>query len=170
MSAAEHTFDVTVTWTGDTGEGTRSYGGYSRAHEISAPGRSAIESSSDPAFRGDGNRWNPELLFVAALSSCHKLWYLHLCAQSGIAVVDYVDEASGTMVIDDDGGGRFTSVTLRPRVTITSDSDAATAAALHAVAGDKCFIANSVNVPVEHRPTIAVTGKRPIANSGVPHR
>lgn len=151
MAGREHHYRVVVRWTGNTGSGTEHYRSYSRSHEIAcpaAPDKPVIPGSSDPAFRGDLNRWNPEELFVAALSACHKLWYLHLCAAAGIVVESYVDEAEGVMVESDDGSGRFTSVTLRPRVSITRVQDLEKAHSLHHEAHAKCFIANSVNVPV----------------------
>src|SRR5579875_1440945 len=90
-----HTFDVTVTWTGNTGAGTAGYRAYSRDHEITAAGCPALPGSSDPAFRGDPARYNPELLLLASLSGCHMLWYLHLCAVNGVVVQGYEDCASG---------------------------------------------------------------------------
>ena len=151
-----HRYAVTVTWTGNTGAGTSGYREYERQHEISAAKKPSIAGSSDPAFRGDPTRWNPEELLVAALSACHELWYLHLCAEAGIVVSAYVDHAEGVMEETADGSGRFQSVTLRPNVTIASGSDLATARALHDVAHTKCFIANSVNFPVHHEAEISV--------------
>ena len=152
-----HRYQVVVEWTGNTGTGTSTYKGYERRHEISAgTQKSPIPGSSDPAFRGDPSRWNPEELLVAALSACHKLWYLHLCALAGVAVTSYIDHAEGEMEEAADGGGSFRRVTLRPEVTITSSSDAAKARELHAEAHAKCFIANSVNFPVGHEPEIRV--------------
>jgi organic hydroperoxide reductase OsmC/OhrA len=123
-------------------------------HEISAEGKPAIGASSDPVFRGDRTRWNPEELLVAALSSCHQLSYLHLCADVGIVVVEYVDHAEGWMEETPDGSGQFTRVVLRPKVTISA-GDAAKAKELHHEAHAKCFIARSVNFPVENEPEIA---------------
>jgi organic hydroperoxide reductase OsmC/OhrA len=151
-----HTYRATVRWTGDLGTGTSSYRDYSRAHAIEAPGKSPIAGSSDPAFRGDAAAWNPEELLVASLSTCHQLWYLHLAAVNGIVVKSYVDTAEGTMSEEADGGGRFTRVVLRPRVHIALGGDMAKARALHRQAHAKCFIANSVNFPVECEPEIAV--------------
>ena len=151
----EHRYSVTVTWTGNTGTGTSTYRSYERAHEISGEGKPAIAASSDPVFRGDRTRWNPEELLVAALSSCHQLSYLHLCADVGIVVVEYVDHAEGWMVETPDGSGQFTRVVLRPKVTISA-GDAAKAKELHHEAHAKCFIARSVNFPVENEPEIAV--------------
>ena len=79
-----HHYSVTVQWTGNTGSGTSSYRGYERRHQISAGTKPPIPGSSDPAFRGDPACWNPEELLVAAISACHQLWYLHLCAEAGI--------------------------------------------------------------------------------------
>jgi len=146
----EHTYSVTVTWTGNRGTGTSGYREYERAHEISAEGKPAIAGSSDPVFRGDATRWNPEELQVAALSSCHQLAYLHLCAVAGVVVVEYVDHAEGVMVMTPDGAGQFVRVVLRPKVTVAAGSDVAKAKELHHEAHEKCFIARSVNFPVEH--------------------
>ena len=144
----EHRYAVEVRWTGNTGEGTKSYQSYARTHEIISGRKPTIAGSSDPAFRGNEDRWNPEDLMVAAVSACHKLWYLHLCAVAGVNVVAYVDRAQGVMIEDAKRGGYFTGVTLRPEVTVTADSDVAKAAALHHDAHEKCFIANSVNFPI----------------------
>ncbi|MEV6522700.1 OsmC family protein [Longispora sp. NPDC051575] len=152
--AATHTYDVTVTWSGDRGTGTSGYRAYDRAHEVDAPGRDRIAGSSDPAFRGDPARWNPEQLLVASLSQCHLLWYLHVCASAGVVVTGYTDDAVGTMAETADGGGHFTEVLLRPRVTVAEPGMVEAAVALHADAHAKCFIANSVNFPVHHAPTV----------------
>jgi organic hydroperoxide reductase OsmC/OhrA len=152
----QHVYHVQVRWTGNTGSGTRTYRGYSRDHVIAAPGKRHIEGSSDPAFRGDPARWSPEDLLVASLAACHKLWYLGLCAQAGIVVTSYEDEAEGVMVEEAGGAGQFTSVTLRPRVTLAHGMDKAAAEKLHATAHAMCFIARSVNFPVNHAPLTLV--------------
>lgn len=152
--AKQHDYAVTVTWTGNTGSGTANLRGYERAHRIAAPGKPAIAGSSDPAFRGDPARWNPEELLLASLAACHKLWYLGLCAQAGVVVTAYTDTAEGSMVEEADGAGQFTAVTLRPQVTIAAGSDPARALALHAEAHAMCFIARSVNFPVHHAPVV----------------
>jgi len=152
-----HRYNVQVEWSGNTGTGTSGYRNYERRHEISAgSGKPAIPGSSDPAFRGDPARWNPEELLVASLSACHKLWYLHLCAQAGIVVTDYVDHAEGIMEETADGSGRFQVVTLRPKITV-SQGDLTKARELHSVAHAKCFIANSVNFPVHHEAEIKLS-------------
>jgi organic hydroperoxide reductase OsmC/OhrA len=144
-----HHYKAGVEWTGNTGEGTKGYQAYRRDHEIQVDGKPVIMASSDPAFRGDPARHNPEELLVASLSSCHMLWYLHLCAVNQVVVLAYRDLAFGEMREQADGAGQFTRVILRPRVTVTSVSDRAKALALHAQAHHHCFIANSVNFPVE---------------------
>ena len=149
-----HTYTLTVTWTGDRGTGTSGYRAYGRTHEVCAPGLPVLPGSSDPAFRGEPDRWSPELLLVAALSQCHLLWYLHLCAEAGVVVTGYTDEPTGRMAEDSDGGGRFTQVTLRPRVTVTAADMVDRAVALHEPAHHRCFIANSVNFPVGVAPTV----------------
>ncbi|GAB3752291.1 OsmC family protein [Spirosoma pomorum] len=148
----EHQYVVTTNWTGNTGQGTHSYQTYEREHVISVTNKPDIPGSSDPAFRGDRTRYNPEELLVASLSSCHMLWYLHLCAEAGVVVTKYVDEATGVMIETPEGGGRFRQVTLHPIVTVADASMIDKANALHTPANQKCFIANSCNFPVHHQP------------------
>jgi len=118
-----HTYSVRLDWTGNQGTGTSAYRAYSRAHEISARGKAIIAGSSDPVFRGDAARWNPAELLIAALSACHQLWYLHLCADAGIVIVEYSDDASGVEIEQVDGAGQFESVTLRPHAKLAPGSD-----------------------------------------------
>ena len=151
-----HRYAITVTWTGNDGDGTATYRSYRRDHDVTAAGRPTILGSSDPHFRGDATRWNPEQLLVAALAQCHLLWYLHLCADAGVTVVDYRDEAEGTMILGSDGGGRFSSAVLRPHVTVGAPEMVERALALHHEVPALCFIARSVNFPVSHEPTVVV--------------
>ncbi|MGW4408129.1 OsmC family protein [Nonomuraea sp. NPDC004702] len=148
-----HTYTTTVTWTGNRGTGTSGYRDYDRDHDLSAEGRRVIAGSSDPAFRGDPARWNPEQLLVGSLSQCHMLWYLHLCAEAGVVVTGYTDHAAGTMA-ESGAGGHFTEVALRPEVTVAAPEMVETAARLHEDAHKACFIAASVNFPVRHEPTV----------------
>jgi organic hydroperoxide reductase OsmC/OhrA len=150
MSDHEHQYRLSVVWTGNRGTGTSGYREYFRDHEIHAPGKPVLPGSSDPNFRGDASRYNPEELLVASLSTCHMLWFLHLCADAGIVVTDYRDDASGTMVEHPDGSGEFTGVTLRPRARITDAGRIAETAALHDRAHAMCFVARSVKFPVRH--------------------
>jgi organic hydroperoxide reductase OsmC/OhrA len=142
-----------TTWTGNLGEGTASYRAYGRSHELSSGTKAPIAGSSDPAFRGAAERWNPEELLVGSIAACHMLWYLHLCAEAGMVVTDYVDDAEATLHEATGGDGRIVHATLRPQVTIAAGSDAAAARALHAVAHERCFVANATTVPL----TIAAT-------------
>ena len=157
-SPKDHAYTVTVTWTGNTGRGASSYRDYERSHVIEIIGKPPIPASSDPAFRGDTARYNPEELLVASLSSCHMLWYLHLCSTAGIAVQAYQDVAEGVMIEDAAGGGRFKEVVLQPEITLPVGADQARAAALHGAAHAKCFIANSVNFPVRCEPVFLTAG------------
>jgi organic hydroperoxide reductase OsmC/OhrA len=133
--------------------GTRDYRAYDRDHDVVGEGKASIEGSSDPHFRGNAARWNPEELLVASLAACHQLWYLHLCAINGIVVTAYDDAAQGYMEVDADGGGHFTNVVLRPRVAI-AQGDSGLALRLHEEAARLCFIARSVNFSVTHEPVI----------------
>lgn len=154
---AHHAYAVTVTWpapqpAGGAGTpvGTTSYTSYPRDHEVHVTGKPALAASADPAYRGDPSRYNPEELFVASLAQCHMLWFLHLAAEHGVVVREYTDHATGTMRVEARGEGRFTDVTLHPRVVAdpgprTNDE---ALAPLHHRAHAMCFIARSVNFPV----------------------
>ena len=158
QSVKTHTYALNVAWpTAGAEDATTSYSAYSRNHDIGARGKEIpLPASSDPAFRGDPARYNPEELLVASLSGCHMLWVLHLAARDGVVVTDYEDHPSGTMLEQDDGSGRFVAVTLRPRVTVRDASMVKQAASLHEEAHRLCFIANSVNFPVLVEPTFSV--------------
>ncbi|MBV9795153.1 MAG: OsmC family protein [Actinobacteria bacterium] len=151
-----HHYQATVTWTGNRGTGTSGYKAYGRDHAVTAPGRPPIAGSADRTFFGDRDRWNPEQLLTAALSQCHLLSYLHVCADAGVVVTGYTDDASGTMAETEGGGGHLTEVVLRPRVTVRDASMTAAALRLHEEASARCFIAASVNFPVRHEPQITV--------------
>jgi organic hydroperoxide reductase OsmC/OhrA len=154
----QHHYKLTIKWTGNKGDGTSGYRSYERSHSILIDGKIEIPASSDPAFRGDKAKHNPEELLVAALSSCHMLSFLYECAKAGVVVTDYVDHATGTMVETPDGGGHFTEVTLNPIVTVTENSMVDMANQLHKKASELCFIANSVNFPVHHKPMCKTVG------------
>jgi organic hydroperoxide reductase OsmC/OhrA len=149
-------YRTTVHWASLDGAGTIDYRSYTRDHTIAAPGKPPIAASADAAFRGNAALYNPEELLVASLSSCHMLWYLHLCAEAGVVVVDYRDDASGTLERDKDGSGHFTGVTLRPDVRIRQ-GDPQKALALHVRAHELCFIARSVDFSVETEPHVSVS-------------
>ncbi len=153
----QHSYSLTVRWTGNNGQGTNDYRSYERSHTVLVDGKPDILCSSDPAFRGDKNRHNPEELFLTSIASCHMLWYLHFCAEAGVVVVDYWDNAKGTMQESETGSGRFTEVTLHPVVTVSDKAMIETASQLHKKANEFCFIANSCNFPIRHHPTIVIT-------------
>lgn len=151
----QHRYEIQMDWTGNTGQGTQTYRGYLRDHVITAHRKPPLPGSSDPAFRGDPSRYSPEDLLVASLSSCHMLWYLHLCSANQVVVTGYRDHAFGVMDETPDGSGAFSEVTLRPEVSLAPDSDRTKALALHEEAHRFCFIANSVKFPVKLEPRIA---------------
>ena len=147
--AADHEYRITVEWRGNRGTGTSGVRDFSRVHEVRADGKPPLAGSADPNLRGDADRWNPEELLVAALSQCHMLWFLHLAALAGVVVTDYTDAAAGTMVMERTGAGQFTKVVLRPVVAVTDQAMCPEVPELHEKAGQMCFIARSVNFPVE---------------------
>ncbi|HMC96762.1 MAG TPA: OsmC family protein [Flavobacteriales bacterium] len=149
----EHHYATTLEWTGDTGAG---YKAYDRTHTVRIANKPELITTSDPAFLGDPTKHNPEDLLVAALSSCHLLTYLALCARARIVVTAYRDNATGTMASTPDGGGHFTEVVLHPEVTVSEEGMLEKARHLHAAAHKYCFIANSVNFPVRHEPVVRV--------------
>ena len=153
----QHNYKLTVKWTGNNGTGTSNYKEFERNHSILVDDKVEILGSSDPAFRGDKTKHNPEDLLVASVSACHMLWYLHLCAVAGVIVIAYIDNATGIMIENANGGGKFTEVTLNPTVTITDISMTEKANELHKKANELCFVANSLNFPVYHKPTCITT-------------
>ena len=159
MSNTVHEYEVEVRWTGNLGRGTENYRAYSRDHEISAADKKTVIAGTAPVpFGGDSARYNPEDVFVSALSSCHMLWYLMLCAEAEIVVEEYLDRPHGIMVQTPDGGGHFTEVTLHPQVVIKAGGDVRAAEQLHERAHTLCFIANSVNFTVRCDPSVRVAG------------
>jgi organic hydroperoxide reductase OsmC/OhrA len=156
MSEKEHHYAVTVTWTGNTGEGTATPTSYVKNQDIVVEGKPVLAGSADPAFRGDASRYNAEDLLVAALSQCQLLWYLSTAAKKKVVVTGYVDHAEGTMEMNRDGSGQFTQVTLRPQVTLAPGTDLDLADSVHHIAHEMCFIARSVNFPVVTEATYIV--------------
>ena len=151
-----HHYNTKLIWKGNTGKGTETYRAYERAHEITVDGKPFIPGSSDPSFRGDPTRYNPEELFLASLSACHMLWFLHFCADASVVVLEYSDAATGTLLESEDGNGRFEEVMLHPKVVVKDVSMVEKTPVLHEKAHRFCFIANSCNFPVKHRPSCEV--------------
>ncbi|MDC8106920.1 OsmC family protein [Chryseobacterium sp. B21-037] len=152
----EHHYSTSIEWTGNKGTGTSGYRNYDRSYTISIENKITIDGSSDPAFRGDKTKHNPEELFLASLSSCHMLWYLHFCSEAGVILTEYTDKATGIMAETANGSGHFTEVTLHPEIIVTDESMIEKAVELHQKANECCFIANSVNFKVKHSPTVQV--------------
>lgn len=151
-----HQYNLSLAWTGNSGSGTKDYRSYERSYSISIDGKKEIQGSSDPAFRGDKSKYNPEELLLASLSSCHMLWFLHLCSANGIIVTEYKDAPAGIMIENEDGSGKFKEVILKPIVTITDENLLGKLNEIHVEANKFCFIANSVNFPVRHFPKAKV--------------
>ena len=152
-----HHYQTKLNWTGNRGDGTADYRSYDRSYSVSIDGKPDLQGSADPAFRGDPSKWNPEELFLASLSACHMLWYLHLCSDEGIYVLSYKDQANGVMEEMTNGSGKFAEVTLHPEVTISDSGNLEKAGKLHKTANEMCFIANSCNFPVRHDATLKAT-------------
>lgn len=147
-----HNYEIKVEWTGNDGNGTLNYKSYNRNHEISSNGKyDKISGSSDPSFLGDKTKYNPEDLFISSISACHMLWYLHLCFVNKIVVTEYIDNATGIMEETENGSGKITEVTLKPKVKITNPDLIYRANKLHLEANKMCFIANSCNFKIAHK-------------------
>ncbi len=153
----KHLYKTKIVWTGNLGVGTEHYTAYQRDLEIHISGKEKILGSSDPAFLGDEKRHNPEDLFLSSISSCHALWYLHLCSSAKIIVKSYIDYATGEMEEDKSGSGSFQKVILCPEVIIAKVENIDKAMLLHHEANKMCFIANSLNFKIEHRPHISIS-------------
>lgn len=150
-----HEYKAFIDWTCSRGIGTTNYSAYDRNYSVRVNGKQqVIHGSADSVFRGDPTRFNPEELFLASISSCHMLWYLHLCADNGIVVVEYADSATGTMIEKPEGGGHFQEVILQPLVTVETAEMVDKAKLLHHEAHKKCFIANSCNFPIRQNPVV----------------
>ncbi|MFJ7287373.1 OsmC family protein [Curtobacterium sp. NPDC098951] len=155
---SDHSYEVSVQWTGDRGTGTSGYRDYGRDHDVRAAGKHDVQGSADPTFRGDRDRWNPEELVLAALAQCHMLSYLHVAVTEGFTVVAYEDRATASLNVNRDGSGELTEATLHPVVTILEADRVADAEAAHARANALCFIARSVAFPVHHVPSTEIRG------------
>lgn len=158
MSADSHHYAAALTWTGNRGRGTAQYDDYGREFSVRVEGKPELLGSADPGFRGDAARHNPEDLLLVAISSCHMLSYLALCARHRISVVAYSDDATATMALSPDGSGRFTSAMLHPRVVVEDAAQVERATALHERAHALCFIANSCNFPIAHEASVTAQG------------
>jgi len=147
---SEHT--ATVRW--QRGDADFASGRYSRAHEWRFDGGAAVPASASPSVVrapwSDPAGVDPEEAFVAAIASCHMLWFLSLAADKGFSVDSYEDDAVGTM--GRIGAERYavTEVILRPRIVFSGEAKptAADIDLLHHEAHERCFIANSVKTAI----------------------
>jgi len=145
----EHSYQLLVEWTGNTGQGTTDYRSYERSHRITVPGKPDLQGSAEPLFRGDASKWNPEELLLASLSACHMLWYLHLCSVHKIIVTEYQDQPFALFEVEPSGDGKIKEATLHPKILITTAEKIEEAKRLHEEAHKKCFIAKAVNFPIK---------------------
>lgn len=152
----EHKYQSKIEWTGNNGSGTDSYKSYERNHNVIIENKPIIQGSSDPAFRGEKSKHNPEDLLVSSISSCHMLWYLHFCSVNNVIVDEYTDIAEGIMLEDTNGKGYFKEVTLHPNIIVRSKEMVEKAIELHKKANEYCFIGNSVNFPIKHLPIVSI--------------
>jgi len=148
MSLKKHEYTACIEWTGNTGEGTRTYKSYERSWQLCTQNKPVVACSNDPVLGGDPGKHNPEDMLVASVASCHMLWYLHLCSVAGIGVISYQDNPLAIGEMQPSGAGRFVSITLRPIITITRVSDQTKAVSIHDDIHEYCFIARSINFPV----------------------
>ena len=151
-----HQYELQMVWTGNKGDGTSHYRSYDRNHIIKFPNKPDLLASADPTFRGDPTKYNPEELLLAALSGCHMMSFLHVCVNAGVIVTAYEDRATGSMVVNSDGSGRFTQVVLNPIVSVAKASMIENFNELHAKANKLCFIANSCNFPILHQASVLI--------------
>ena len=147
----KHKYEISLKWTGNLGKGTKDYNSYSRDYRIKSEFKDELNLSSDPNFRGDKSKYNPEELLLISVSACHQLWYLHLCSESGIIIEHYEDNPIGIMIEEENGKGRFTEINLNINITLDKSSDIKKAKLLHQKANEMCFIANTLNIKVKHK-------------------
>ena len=149
MPHTTHTYATHLTWTGNRGTGTSHYRAYDRAHEVRFANKPTLLCSSDPAFRGDPSRHNPEELLVASLSSCHMLFFLFFAAKAGLKIDRYEDQAIGELARNSKGVMAMLKVRLRPQIVWAGNAPSAEQLdKLHHSAHEACYIANSVTTEV----------------------
>lgn len=150
-----HTFEATVRWPADPAQALPPDPAFSRNAVLGSPGHADVPGSSPTVFGGDASRYNPEELVAMGLAHCHMLTYLALAAKRRVAVLAYEDRATVELGRDPAlGKMKILSALLRPRVTVAKGTNLDDARAMHAKAHEHCFVANSVNFPVENAPEI----------------
>ena len=153
-----HEYPCRIKWTGNRGTGTSAYRAYDRTWNMAMEGKPVVNCSNDPLLGGDPSKYNPEDMLITALSSCHMLWYLHLCSTAGVTVTAYEDFPVGIGESEPSGAGRFVEAILKPKIIITPESDAEKAVSLHDEIHQHCYIARSVSFPVRYEPEIVIGG------------
>jgi organic hydroperoxide reductase OsmC/OhrA len=151
---SEFIYKAEIEWIGNKGSGTFDYRSYGRSHVIRIPDKEPIQASSDSTFRGEKNKHNPQELFLSSISSCHMLWYLFLCAEEDIVVLEYSDNASGILIMEPDRSGYLKEIILNPSVVVAEQSMIQAGIEMHDRARDKCFLANACSIPILHKPTV----------------
>jgi organic hydroperoxide reductase OsmC/OhrA len=146
----KHLFKAKLNWFSAKKEEVSTSKIYSKSHTVTIEGKPILNVSAAKAFKGDPTLYNPEDLLLSSIVSCHMMSYLYVCAQNGIEVLSYTDNAEATLEVSDNGSGRFIEVRLYPKVVIKQKEKIAEALRLHQKANELCFMANSCNFPVVH--------------------
>jgi organic hydroperoxide reductase OsmC/OhrA len=152
MPSDTHRYTAVISWERNNAPFTDNR--YSRAHQWTFDGGIEIAASASPQAvpppSSLAEAVDPEEAFVAALSSCHMLWFLSIAASRGFVVESYRDEAIGIMQKNAAGKLAITEVTLRPRIVFSPDKRPSPAQheSMHHEAHEECFIANSVRTDV----------------------
>ena len=149
----QHLFNGELHWTGQPGVDEHGRLKLGRAFVLRFAGKAPIEGSSPAVFRGDDSKHNPETLMVSSLMACHHLTYLSACERAGVRVLEYRDNATGTLALKD-GKMRMVEVVLWPQVRVADAAQIEQARELHAKAHGHCFMSNSVNFEVRVEPAV----------------
>lgn len=141
-------FETSLTWTRTTPDFVPDT--WDRSHRWTTGSGHTVQASSAPSFKGDAALVNPEEALIGALSSCHMLTFLAIAAKKGFVVDSYEDAASGELSKNEQGRLSVNEITLRPRARFSGAKvpDEAAVRALHDLAHQNCFIANSIRARV----------------------
>jgi organic hydroperoxide reductase OsmC/OhrA len=152
----KHLFKAKLNWNSKRDSITANTRKFTKSHFIAIEGKELLQVSAAKAFKGDPELYNPEDLLLSSVVSCHMMSYLYVCAQNGIDIVSYQDQAEATLEVLENGSGRFIEVRLFPHVIVRNKEQIAEALLLHQEANKLCFIANSCNFPILHQATCEV--------------
>ncbi|WP_066220794.1 OsmC family protein [Formosa haliotis] len=148
-------FKIYNQWNSESAQDEKKAGGSLKTHQVFLEDGKHMEVSAAKPFKGDASKYNPEELLMAALSSCHFMSYKYVCDKAGILIKGYKDEVEGVLVLNADGSGAFTKITLKPTVILHDISQRDLAITLHDEASKLCFIANSCAFPIVYKPAIS---------------